>query len=78
MHLINDGVTVNDKDVTIEFVGTPDVSVIHCKLDNSKISTNCKSPLRVKSLDPGQHKVVLLPRECAKKGQGSFSVKFDI
>ena len=55
VHLINDGIT----DVTIEFAGTPDVSVIHCKLDNSKINTNCKSPLRYNSLDPGQHKVVL-------------------
>ena len=78
MHLINDGITVNDGDVTIEFAGTPDVSVIHCKLDNSKINTNCKSPLRYNSLDPGQHKVALRPRKCAKKGQGSFSAKFDI
>ena len=79
LHIINDGVTINEKDVAIEFFASGDVPSVRCKIDGQPFRSNCDSPLRFKDLAPGEHRVVLRPEKCeGTTAAGSLSMKFEI
>ena len=78
VHLINDGVSISENEATVQFVGTPDVTSFRCRLDGSKATISCRSPVKYSNLAPGQHKVVVLPKGCVGDNQGKLSVKIRI
>lgn len=78
VHLINNGVSKNEDRVTIEFLGTPDVTSFRCQLDGSTMASFCVSPLRYSKLAPGQHTLVVLPKGCTGEDQGKLTVNIEI
>ena len=77
VHLINDGVSVNGRQVTIEFSGTQDSTYFRCHIDGSK-SQYCRSPLRYDDLASGLHTLVVEPGGCMGSKKGRLSLKFSI
>ena len=77
VHLINDGVSVNGRQVTIEFSGTQDAAYFQCRIDGSK-PTYCRSPLRYDDLTSGRHTLVIEARGCVRFKKGRLSMKFSI
>ena len=78
INLINDGVTINDKNVTIEFTSFSSASLYHCKLNGIGRSTYCRSPLRYFNLRPGPHSIDIEPIGCRVGRQERLAVQFDI
>ena len=77
VHLINDGVSVNGRQVTIEFSGTQDSTYFQCSIDGSK-SKYCRSPLRYSDLSSGRHTLVVEPGGCMGSKKGRLNLKFSM
>ena len=77
LQLINDGLTILENKVSIEFAGSPDVQSFTCRLDGMKTRERCRSPLRFENLSPGPHKLIILSNRCGEK-RGRLSLTFDI
>ena len=92
VHLVNDGVTINGNNVSIEFTGVGPVNSCIFFIDNIK-SQFCKpillilmiiilfignSPILLSNLKPGEHNVMIRPRGCRNRHHIPFIYTINI
>ncbi len=60
VQLINNGLTVVENAITVEFSRSVNVP-LSCRLDGTLFDTSCESPLRLSNLSPGEHRLAIKP-----------------
>jgi len=77
IHLINDGVKVNGDSVEVYFAGMGSTDSYYCWMKNNRMGFNCRSPVKLNGLAPGDYQLKIVPIGCGDKRRQQ-TVKFSI